>query len=71
MAKLHATARSSPPMALAGILRSPGSMHGCRGYERTQSGVGAAAEKAIKLGSVEIHREFITAAARWMFAAKL
>jgi hypothetical protein len=24
-------------------------MHGCRGYERTQSGVGAAAEKAIKL----------------------
>jgi|ERR1700704_4063127 hypothetical protein len=23
------------------------------------------------LGSVEIHREFITAAARWMFAAKL
>jgi len=25
----------------------------------------------VALGSVEIHREFITAAARWMFAAKL
>jgi hypothetical protein len=41
---------------------------------RERAGAGPAlhpGQAIVSLGSVEIHREFITAAARWIFAAKL